>query len=276
MMRRNWILPLGLAATTALGALTLPALSHEFQRDDWRGQGYCPMGESGEWRGEGYGPMGEQGGWRGEGYGPRGEQGRDFDAHHGMFDAMRQMHRGMDPGFGPGMMGGFGQSAGIGPMGGFGVMGGMGPPDGMEHMGGVMQAFDADGDGSLTADEMRSGLEDRLAEFDADDSGSLSIDEFEALHSAMIREAMVDRFQALDNDGDGEVTAEEITAPADRLQRMQDLRTRMQEQRPGPAGPAGAGGPQETMPRRGAGPQGGPMTQGGMMQQDDSDDPSGN
>jgi hypothetical protein len=43
MMRRDWILPLGLAATAALGALTLPALGHEFQRDDWRGQGYGPM-----------------------------------------------------------------------------------------------------------------------------------------------------------------------------------------------------------------------------------------
>ncbi len=81
-----------------------------------------------------------------------------------------------------------------------------------------MQDLGAAGDGTVTPDELRSGLQDRLAEFDADDSGTLSIDEFEALHSATIREAMVDRFQALDNDGDGEVTAEEMTAPAARMQ----------------------------------------------------------
>ena len=158
------------------------------------------------------------------------------------------------------------------------MMGGMGSGGGMGPMGDMMQAFDADDDGSLTPDELRSGLESRLAEFDADDSGTLSIDEFEALHSAMIRESMVDRFQALDNDGDGEVTAEEMTAPADRIQRMQDLRTRMMEQCPGETGGAG---PRANTPMQNRGPQGGPMMQGGMMGQgmmpsDEADEPSGN
>lgn len=209
-MRRNWILPLGLAATTALGALSLPALAHEVERGDGPGRGH---GQSGE-HGRGAGAAG---------------------GHGGMMDMMRQMH-----GMHSGMMGGSGAM-----MGGAGMMDEAGGPG---HMGVMMRAFDADGDGNLTPDELRSGLEDRLAEFDADDSGTLSLKEFEALHSAMIRESMVDRFQMLDNDGDGEVTGEEMTAPADRMQRMQEQRSRMMEQR---SGATGAGGSRATMPMDG-------------------------
>ncbi len=143
--------------------------------------------------------------------------------HGGMMDMMRQMH-----GIHSGMMGGSGAM-----MGAAGMMDEAGGPG---HMGDMMRAFDADGDGNLTPDELRSGLEDRLAEFDADDSGTLSLEEFEALHSAMIRESMVDRFQMLDNDGDGEVTGEEMVAPADRMQRMQERRSRVMERRSGAPG----------------------------------------
>ena len=250
-MRRNWLLPLGL--TTALGALALPALAHDFERGEGRGQGY------------------------GRAVAEHGDQGRGADGHRGMFEMMRQMHGATGPGmmdgpgamgrdFGPGRSGRFGQGAGFGPLGGPGGMGGM------------MQTLDADGDGTVTPDELRSELQDRLTEFDADESGTLSIDEFEALHSAMIREAMVDRFQALDNDGDGEVTAEEMTAPADRMQRMQDLRGRMQQQMPDRYRDAG---PRSTMPMQGVGPEGGAMREGGMingnrMPQGNTAEPSGN
>lgn len=124
---------------------------------------------------------------------------------------------------GPGMM----QSGGPGMMGMMGgmhgnMMGGMGP------MGGdMMQMFDADGDGTVTPDEMRSQLRAKLAEYDSDGNGSLSISEFETLHSAMIREMMVDRFQHLDADGDGAVTAEEMAAPAEMMERIQMMRLNM-------------------------------------------------
>ncbi len=124
----------------------------------------------------------------------------------GMMDMMRQMHGGMMSG---GMMGG-------------GMMGGMGPMGGT-----MMQMFDADGDGTVTPEEMRGQLEAKLAEYDSDGDGALSIAEFEALHSAMIREMMVDRFQYLDADGDGSVTSEEMTAPADMMDRAQMMRDRM-------------------------------------------------
>ena len=92
---------------------------------------------------------------------------------------------------------------------------------------GMMQTFDADGDGTVTPDEIRSQLQAKLAEYDSDGDGSLSIAEFETLHSAMIREMMVDRFQHLDADGDGAVTAEEMVVPAETMERMQMMRSNM-------------------------------------------------
>jgi Ca2+-binding EF-hand superfamily protein len=69
---------------------------------------------------------------------------------------------------------------------------------------------------AANAKDKQAILQAKLAEFDANGDGALSIAEFETLHSAAIRELMVDRFQALDNDGDGLVTAEEMKAPARR------------------------------------------------------------
>ncbi len=117
-------------------------------------------------------------------------------------------------------------------MGSMGMMGGPGAMRAMGPMGAMMEAFDADGDGTATPDEMRAGLEARLTEFDGDGDGTLSLDEFETLYAAMTREITVDRFQELDNDGDGQVTADEITAPADRMERMQVRRDRRMQQAP--------------------------------------------
>jgi EF hand len=134
---------------------------------------------------------------------------------------------------GPGMMGGMSGMMGMiqrihGNMMG-GMMGGMGPlggglMDGMGPMGGgMMQMFDTDGDGTVTPEELRKQLQGKPTEYDSDGDGSLSISEFETLHGALIREMMVDRFQYLDADGDGAVTAEEMAAPAGRMERMQKM-----------------------------------------------------
>lgn len=112
-----------------------------------------------------------------------------------------------------------------------GMMGDMSEMNGMmqrmhENM---TQMMDADGDGEVTPEEMRGMMQAKLTEHDTDGDGSLSIDEFEALHSAMMREMMVDRFQHLDADGDGAVTSEEMMAPAAKMERMHKMREGMMQ-----------------------------------------------
>lgn len=81
--------------------------------------------------------------------------------------------------------------------------------------------LDNDEDGKVTPEEARTQLETWLEDYDTNEDGTLSIGEFEALHSQLIRETMVDRFQHLDADGDGQVTRKEMTAPAKKMERMQ-------------------------------------------------------
>tara|TARA_R110002074_G_scaffold60375_5_gene146404 strand:- start:494 stop:1012 length:519 start_codon:yes stop_codon:yes gene_type:complete len=115
--------------------------------------------------------------------------------------------------------------------GGAGMMEGMsGMMDMMKRMHENMkQMMDADGDGNVTPEEMRTQMQAKLTENDADGDGSLSINEFETLHSAMMREMMVDRFQHLDADGDGSVTSEEMMAPAAKMERMNKMREGMMQ-----------------------------------------------
>ncbi len=87
------------------------------------------------------------------------------------------------------------------------------------HGDGVMRgswlsSLDADGDGGVSAEEYESGMKARLEAHDADGDGTLSIDEFEGLFAGLVRETMVDRFQHMDANGDGEVTQGEVTSAA--------------------------------------------------------------
>jgi len=126
-----------------------------------------------------------------------------------MGDDMGQMMRMMDM-----MHGGQAGMMGSGMAGFAGQMMGGG-----DHLQAI---FDTDKDGTVTPEELRTGLLDALKTYDADGNGTLSLDEFETMHTAHIRETTVDRFQAFDADGDGQITAEEMAAPAERMQHMMD------------------------------------------------------
>ena len=76
----------------------------------------------------------------------------------------------------------------------------------------LFESFDVDDDGRITQIEIDEVRQGRLAEFDADGDGSLNLEEYQALWVEAMREHMVDRFQAHDDDGDGLVTAEEFGA----------------------------------------------------------------
>ena len=90
-----------------------------------------------------------------------------------------------------------------------------------------LAALDADGDGKLSETEIAEGLKARMEAHDADGDGNLSIDEFEALHSGMIRETMVDRFQHFDANGDGSVTPGEIEKGAKQKARKHGMKAGM-------------------------------------------------
>jgi Ca2+-binding EF-hand superfamily protein len=88
------------------------------------------------------------------------------------------------------------------------------------HGGGAMflfEQFDTNQDGRLTQAEIDQARQSRLAEFDQNGDGSLSLEEYQALWMDAMRERMVDRFQAHDDDGDGMVTVEEFGEGFDRM-----------------------------------------------------------
>lgn len=109
-------------------------------------------------------------------------------------------------------------------------------PSGDRHhmkgmMGGMMrQMLDANGDGTVTPMEASTQPQALLSKYDTDANGTLSISEYEVLHSAMIREKMVDRFQHLDANGDGQITSGEMNAPAERMKKMMHMQMPMHMQ----------------------------------------------
>ena len=204
-MKHNHKTALGLVVALTMGAATaFPAYAsgnhgqaanaQNMQAGNAGGHGGAGgmMGGQGAGMGGQGGMMGGQGAGMGGQGGMMGGQGAGMGGQGGMMQMMqmmKQMH---------------GQMAG----GSGGMMGGMGGG----QMGGMANLLGLSADGE--------GLQVLLEEYDADGNGTLSIAEFEVAHSASIREAMVDRFQALDNDGDGQITAEEITAQMGRMQNM--------------------------------------------------------
>ena len=111
----------------------------------------------------------------------------------------------------------------------------MGGHDMMEQMHGMMRDgmmgggiryallnFDADKDGTLSAEELRAGMLGDLKTYDTNGDGTLSLDEFQALFAAHTRTVMVRGFQMLDEDGDGKVTELEVTTAADVMQEHMD------------------------------------------------------
>jgi len=149
-------------------------------------------------------------------------QGSGMMGGPGMMGQQGMMH-------GQGMMDGSSMMRGSGMMGQRGMMHGQGMMDGPGMMGNMFDSFDDDNDGRMSPEEMRKGFAARMNEFDSNDDGSMTLEEFEAFHAAMIRNMVVDHFQALDEDGDGRITGDEMNAPADRMERFQHMQQRWRD-----------------------------------------------
>ena len=89
----------------------------------------------------------------------------------------------------------------------------------MERM---LERFDSNGDGEVSLAELEQGQAGMLAAHDSDKNGALTLSEFEGVWLEFTRDHMVDRFQHLDGDGDGNVTGEELNKHANRMVRRMD------------------------------------------------------
>ena len=93
-------------------------------------------------------------------------------------------------------------------------LGGKGSRGGRGMRGAMMGAFqdaDADGNGALTQAEIDQFLATQLTNADADANGSVSLNEFQTIYAERTRPNMVDAFQRLDDDGDGQITSAELS-----------------------------------------------------------------
>ena len=80
------------------------------------------------------------------------------------------------------------------------------------HGGAMFERLDADGNGSITAEEIASHKATMREGLDADGNGAVSFEEMQA-HRERQREARARaRFQRLDADGDGQVSLDEMDA----------------------------------------------------------------
>ena len=157
-----------------------------------------------------------------------------------MMQNMMKMHASMMGGQG-GMMGGQGGMMGgqggmMGGQGGMmggrgGMMGGQGGMMGgqggmMGGQGGMMGMMDRDMMAMMMPNggpqNMPADLSAKLGEFDADADGALTLEEFEAFHMSVVRDRMVDRFQHLDADGDGQISQNEMETAGTRMGAMQN------------------------------------------------------
>lgn len=81
----------------------------------------------------------------------------------------------------------------------------------------MMQRFDANGDGKVTADELAEVRTKAMNTYDADKDGSLTLDEFKGLWNEFMQRRQVRGFQHLDTDGDGKLTMDELKTPTEHM-----------------------------------------------------------
>ena len=97
-------------------------------------------------------------------------------------------------------------------------MGGMGGHHRME----MIERLDTNSDGKITMSEITTHRDQLHAEHDKDGNNAISLSEFEGIWLSMMRPMMVDKFQMMDDDGDGQITDAEVDKKMSRMMRWMD------------------------------------------------------
>lgn len=84
---------------------------------------------------------------------------------------------------------------------------------------GMMQRFDGNGDGMVSADEASAGITGLMTQFDTNADQALTVEEFTALHAELMKPMAARAFGMLDTNADGRIDATEAQAVAQRMGR---------------------------------------------------------
>ena len=81
----------------------------------------------------------------------------------------------------------------------------------------IFEKFDLNEDGTVTKAEAEEASATRMTAADKNNDGQMSLEEFQTVWLEMTRPMMVDRFQDLDEDANGAVTAAEFDRPISKI-----------------------------------------------------------
>lgn len=93
---------------------------------------------------------------------------------------------------------------------------------GSNHRMEMLERIDANADGKITMAEITAHRDQLHAEHDKDGNNAISLSEFEGIWLSMMRPMMVDKFQMMDDDGDGQITDAEVDKKMNRMMRRMD------------------------------------------------------
>ena len=86
----------------------------------------------------------------------------------------------------------------------------------------MVERLDTNSDGKITMSEITAHRDQLRTEHDKDGNSTISLSEFEGIWISMMRPMMVDKFQMMDDDGDGQITDAEVDKKVTRMMRWMD------------------------------------------------------